>query len=230
MHFSDKYEAYMFPVAYMYNRYGIYGREEGGYQWTLSQGPFHQPSFQADRNQFFGAGRYAYYHILTKAYNDSGEWTRPRPAFSGGRDYYMGTRWGTAGKFVSAINNGGGALYSNADAQGPWESFYLNDMNGGSLENGDLVTIRTTSGWYWSATNGGGSTLNANVTTPITWEVFTVQKYGWGMIQEGDAFRLQTYDGAHYVNGVYGGQMSASDTGSNPAVFTFTHVNDYSLP
>jgi hypothetical protein len=140
----------------------------------------------------------------------------------------MGVRWGTSGYFVAAENNGGGALNANRTVQGPWESFYMHDQNGGTLNDGDTVTIRTTSGWYWSATNGGGSTLYANQTAAITWEVFTIQKRnGTGMIQDGDTYALKTYDGTHYVNGVYGGALSASDTGVNPSVFTFYHVVDY---
>lgn len=228
-HFSPKYEAYRFPVWWAFERYQLPGRSAGGYQWQLSNGTY---DLTTRDNNFFGPGRYAYYHILTKAYNDYYEpdpygWPRPA-AFHGGADYYMGVRWGTSGYFVAAENNGGGALNANRTVQGPWESFYMHDQNGGTLNDGDTVTIRTTSGWYWSATNGGGSTLYANQTAAITWEVFTIQKRnGTGMIQDGDTYALKTYDGTHYVNGVYGGALSASDTGVNPSVFTFYHVVDY---
>lgn len=228
MHFGGIYEAYRFPVWYAFQRYNLPGRSAGGYQWQLSNGTYEL----GNREAFFGAARYAYYHILTKAYNDVYEpdygWPRPA-AFHGGADYYMGMKLGTT-YWASAANNGGSTISANVTAQNSWESFYLNDRNGGELRSGDPVSIRTTTGWYWSATNGGGSTLNANVLSAITWEVFTIEKRGGSTgtrIHDNDTFVLKTYNGTHYVNGVAGGQLSASGTSTSAAVLRFKHVVDY---
>lgn len=226
MHFNPKYEAYMFPVWYAFQRYTLPGRSSTGYQWQLSNGSYDLYS----RNAFFGPARYAYYHILTKAYNDPYEpdpYGWPRPAsFHGGSDYYMGAK--VNGYWVMAVNNGGSDLYSNITAQNSWESFYLNDINGGELNSGDTVSIRTTTGWYWSATGGGGSTLYANQQSAITWEVFTIQKRnGTGRIHDGDTFALKTYNNTHYVVANSSTPMAANGTSTTAAVFTFKHVADY---
>jgi hypothetical protein len=221
------YQAYRFPVWWAFQRYNLPGRSAGGYQFQLSNGTYDI----ADRTDFFGAGRYAYYHVLTKAYNDVNEpdpygWPRPW-SFTAGSEYYMGPKLGSY--FVRATNNGGSTLVANQLSQGASEKFRLKDTNGGELNSGDTVTLRTDSGWYWSATNGGGSTLYANQTTPITWEVFTiVKRNGTGRIHDGDTFSLKTYSNAHYVNGVAGGTLSASATTlTGAATFTFKHVVDY---
>lgn len=229
-HFGGAYEAYRFPVWYAFERYNLPGRSAGGYQWQLSNGTYDLP----DRTDFFGAGRYTYYHILTKAYNDPYEpdpygWPRPA-AFHGGSDYYMGATVDVNGLWVAAENNGGSTLSANRTSQGPWESFYLNDINGGELNNGDTVSIRTTSGWYWSAVNGGGSYLYCNQTSAITWEVFTVQKRGGSSgsrIEDGDTYALKAYNGTSYVNASYAGTMAANGNIVSAAVFTFHHVADY---
>jgi hypothetical protein len=57
-----------------------------------------------------------------------------------------------SGHYVVAENNGG--TYMNADrgSAGSWETFELEDDNGGDLESGDLVYIRTGGGYYVSQT------------------------------------------------------------------------------
>jgi hypothetical protein len=226
VHFSPHYEANMFPVWYAFQRYNLPGRSSGGYQWTLSSGSYDLST----RATFFGAARYAYYHILTKSYNDPTEpdpfgWPRPA-AFHGGSDYYMGLK--ANGYWTAAENNGAGAVNANRTSQGPWESFYLNDINGGELNSGDTVSIRTTDGWYWSATNGGGSTLQANQQAAITWEVFTIEKRnGTGRIHDGDTFALKAYNNTNYVVAAVAGAVSGNGNSSTAAVFTFKHVNDY---
>src|SRR6266699_1407271 len=45
-------------------------------------------------------------------------------------------------RFVGAQNNGGGAVIATATTARSWETFSLEDINGGSLESGDSVHIR----------------------------------------------------------------------------------------
>jgi hypothetical protein len=136
-----------------------------------------------------------------------------------------------SGWYLSAYNNGGSDINANVGWQLPWESFYLHDNNGGDLNSGDQVTIRTTPGWYFSADQGGGGGLYANRTTPLTWETFTIVKMnGYGRIEEGDTFALRTNDGAHYVTATNGGgstvTATATSAGANET-FHFRHVVDY---
>jgi hypothetical protein len=52
------------------------------------------------------------------------------------------------GRFVNADDTGG-YVRAKSDAIGPGETFELDDLNGGRLETGDLVRLRTSSGNYF---------------------------------------------------------------------------------
>lgn len=100
-------------------------------------------------------------------------------------------------RFVGAQNNGGGAVIATATTAQGWETFTLDDLNGGSLTSGDSVTIRAGNGQYFQALNGGGSSLNAASNNTQAWETFRVVKQtGSGVIQNGDVVGLQTSSGS----------------------------------
>lgn len=223
------YQGYMFPVWYVFNRYGLTIPTSQGNGFMFNQS---NVSYDlGDRDDFYGSGRYAYYHILTKAYNDIYEpdfgWPRPS-AFHAGPHYFMGFKYGT--NWVQAAGNGGSTVDVGGTSQTAANAkFYIKDNNGGELNSGDQVSIRTTTGWYWSAVNGGGSYLYANQTTPITWEMFTIVKHSGSAgsrIEDGDAFILKAYNNTHYVN-TGGGPLAANGSVISAAVFTFKHVLDY---
>src|SRR5689334_6991384 len=65
------------------------------------------------------------------------------------------------GQWVVAEGGGGGVVNANRTAAGPWESFTLEDANGGALVSGDAIAIRTYDGHYLVAEGGGGSSLRA---------------------------------------------------------------------
>ncbi len=223
------YQGHMFPVWYVFNRYGlpIPPSQGAGFMFQESNAPYDL----GNRLAFYAAGRYAYYHILTKAYNDQWEpdfgWPRPA-SFHAGPHYFMGFKYGTS--WVQAANNGGSTVDVGGTSQTAANTqFYIQDNNGGELNSGDQVSIRTTTGWYWSAVNGGGSYLYANQTTPITWEMFTIVKRSGSAgsrIEDGDAFVLKAYNNTHYVN-TGGGPVAANGSIVSAAVFTFKHVLDY---
>ena len=232
--FSAHPEGTYFPVKYFYQEYGLPIPSPPGpnnsYMFdTFSDGAF-SPYF-GDRTAFFGAGRYAFYYILTKGYNNPGD-TWPRPSsFSAGPDYYMGFST-QSGWYFSALNNGGSDINANVTWQLSWESLYLHDNNLGTLTDGDQVSIRTTSGWYFSADQGGGGGLYANRTSPNSWETFTVVQIGGGGVPLGDGalFALRTADGQHYVSATNGGgsTVNATATSIGPnETFVFHHVADY---
>lgn len=116
--------------------------------------------------------------------------------------------------FVSADDNGGGSVTADAGSAGSWETFQLIDLNGGHLEDGDPVAIRTTEGWYWHADGGGGGALTAEGRQIGTWETFTLHLNHSGVVVDDDDFWLETYTG-HFVSAVGGGGggMVASATG-----------------
>src|SRR5579872_1205869 len=63
----------------------------------------------------------------------------------------------SGGQFLSAVNNGGGAVTATASAVQDWERFSLIDINGGALQSGDGVFIQAGNGQFFQAQNGGGS-------------------------------------------------------------------------
>jgi chitinase len=110
------------------------------------------------------------------------------------------------GRFVGAQNNGGGAVIATATTVQAWESFSLDDINGGSLESGDTVFIQAGTGQYFQAANGGGSTLNAASSNRQGWETFRiVKKSGTGTIVNGDIVGLQTTTTGNWVSAENGG-------------------------
>lgn len=95
-----------------------------------------------------------------------------------------------------------------------WETFSLDDTNGGTLDSGDSVTIRTGGGQYFKARNGGGSTLTATATTPLGWETFKIVKAaGTGAIKNGDVVGFQTQIGK-WITAANGGGSTVAVSGA----------------
>lgn len=100
-------------------------------------------------------------------------------------------------RYVGAQNNGGGAVIATATVAQAWETFSVEDINGGSLVSGDSVFIRAGNGQYFQAVNGGGSTLNAASNNKLGWETFkVVRQNGAGTVNNGDIVGFQTSNGA----------------------------------
>ncbi len=66
-----------------------------------------------------------------------------------------------SGHYLAAENGGGGAVKANKTVAQSWETFEIVDQNGGSLDHGDQVYIRTANGQYLQVSNGTGTALNA---------------------------------------------------------------------
>jgi beta-glucanase (GH16 family) len=116
-------------------------------------------------------------------------------------------RTAVGGKFVVAENGGGGDLNANRDAASTWETFTLFDLNGGSLQSGDLVSLGTLNGHFVCAENGGGGAVNATRTDALDWETFRVVKLtGSGAaVNDGDQIALQTKVSGLFVSAQNGG-------------------------
>jgi len=111
-------------------------------------------------------------------------------------------------RFVGATNDGGGAVVATASAAQAWETFSIEDLNGGTLLSGDSVTIRAGNGQYFQALNGGGSTLNAGSNNTQAWETFKIVKQsGAGIIQNGDVVGFQA-NGGSWISAQNGGGSS----------------------
>lgn len=117
-------------------------------------------------------------------------------------------------RFVGATNNGGGTVVATATAAQAWETFSLDDLNGGTLNSGDRVTIRTGGGRYFRAVNGGGAALDATASAAQGWETFTIVKSsGSGEIKNGDVVALRSSTG-RYVRAVNGGGAAVDAQGA----------------
>jgi hypothetical protein len=64
-------------------------------------------------------------------------------------------------RYLGAQNNGGGAVVATATTARAWETFTVDDLNGGSLESGDQVRIRAGSGQYFPARSTRRATTSA---------------------------------------------------------------------
>jgi len=96
------------------------------------------------------------------------------------------------GRFVSAIDGGGGAVDAHGMGQGEWETLFFVDINRGRLMSGDAVYIKTMDGSYFQA-NGGG--LNGNASdTNSTRTRFRVYKDGGGEVGPDSTVRIRAYD------------------------------------
>lgn len=98
------------------------------------------------------------------------------------------------GKYVQAVNAGGGAVQATADSVREWETFYLEDYNGGLLTSGDEVNIRSWDLKYLSADGNLSSQvpLRADRTQASKWEAFRIAKVGGsGTISETNLVSLQ---------------------------------------
>ena len=84
------------------------------------------------------------------------------------------------------------SVNANRRGCGPWEKHTIYDVNGGSLNSGDTIYIRTHHGRYWSAQPNGN--LEANRTARGGWEKFRIYKArGSGRIYNGNRIGLYSY-------------------------------------
>lgn len=116
-------------------------------------------------------------------------------------------RTAVGAQYVSAENGGGGALTANRAAASTWETFTLYDLNGGTLQSGDLVALGSLDGHFVCAEDGGGGSVNATRTDAQDWESFRVVKIGGTgtAINDGDQIALQTKVSGLYVSAINGG-------------------------
>ncbi len=126
------------------------------------------------------------------------------------------------GHFVSASNGGGGAIIASATVAQAWERLTLVDVDGGSLQTGDVVLLRAGDGHYWMAQNGGGAELTATSNNQEEWETFRIFKRDApGAISSGDRIGLKTANGAWVSAEDGGGHLVTARAGHFEAWETF---------
>lgn len=113
--------------------------------------------------------------------------------------------------YVVAEGGGGSDVNANRNAAGPWETFTLLDLNGGSLSHGDPVRFRTVDGRHYLTAPGGGL-LHARSTSGGAAETFTLERAaGPGLVREGDAVGLRSWEDLYVVaEGGGGGVVNAN--------------------
>jgi hypothetical protein len=125
-----------------------------------------------------------------------------------------------SGLFVTAIDGGGTSLVASAATAGVNERFTFDDLNGGTLVDGDLVNLQSSNGLYLSVSPAAG-VLTADQRKASSSELFTVQATGGGALVSGDKIALLTPDLKHYVT--IGDGNGLDTTGTSPgAAQTFT--------
>jgi hypothetical protein len=124
-----------------------------------------------------------------------------------------------AGSFVSASWGGGSDVNSGASTAYIWETFTFDDLNGGSLSDGDSICMQTFDGLYVAVT---GSALAAVEREPDAAAIFTLHVQGGGLLASGAKVALET-SGSHYLTSA-GKTLDASGTSVGQAqLFTFTY-------
>jgi hypothetical protein len=110
---------------------------------------------------------------------------------------------------VVAEGGGGGIVNANRDWIGPWETFTLVDLNGGTLWDGDPVAFRAENGQYLQAVDGGGGTMLAIGGGPWAHETFTILNLSnpGQPIGHEDVVALQSWGGWYVVAEGGGGDV-----------------------
>jgi hypothetical protein len=126
--------------------------------------------------------------------------------------YYTINLQAQSGHYVVAESGGGDYVNANRTSPGAWETFELEDIDGGSLLSGDIVFIRTSGGYYFSSPcNSPVSHLRAMATfTTNCPMMFWMEKYDAadnylsGSINSGDQVAF-THWNYYYLSAENGG-------------------------
>jgi hypothetical protein len=121
------------------------------------------------------------------------------------------------GQYMVAEGGGGGAINANRSAAGPWETFTLHDLDGGNLDHGDSIRIRTWDNVHYFIAGPDG-VIHANSANAGAWEVFTLERRdGPGRVNEGDIVGLRSAHNLWVVaEGGGGREVNANRTGFGP--------------
>jgi hypothetical protein len=103
------------------------------------------------------------------------------------------------GKYQSVIGAGGGDVRGTAPGPGVFEQLTFDDLNGGTLEDGDQVNLQVYDGYYLTVVAPGPS-VQANQRKPGKQETFTVKLLSGDAVAKDDSsIALATANG-HYLS------------------------------
>ena len=118
---------------------------------------------------------------------------------------------GASGLFASAVDGGGTIVLASAAAATESERFTFDDLDSGSLLDGDQIYIQANNGLYLSVAPGSGL-LTADQRRPGSGSLFYVRNESKGAIVTGDAISLQTSDATHYLTVGTAGRLDGTGT------------------
>jgi hypothetical protein len=120
--------------------------------------------------------------------------------------------------YVCAELGGGAEVNANRVAAGPWETFTLVDLDGGSLDSGDAIQLKTSDGQhYLLAELGGGARADATSTNAGPWETWTLVGLESDSIGPGARVALRASTGHYLVaEGGGGGEVNANRAAIGP--------------
>ncbi len=121
-----------------------------------------------------------------------------------------------AGLYVVAEQGGGAAVNANRTGAGPWETFTLVDLNGGALQHGDTVRLRTIDGVHYLSAPGDGRLVTSTAQGPNE-ELVLERAAGAGRVVNGERIGLRAFDGRWVVaEGGGGAEVKADRPGMGP--------------
>lgn len=142
----------------------------------------------------------------------------------------IGLRSVGTGGFLGALRGGelNRGLLCEANRFDLWERYYLHDINGGELRDGDAVGLRTFNGNYIKAMNGGGSAARVSSTQLNSWERLSLRNLSRPnqAVRNGDTIALRAPNGVNYLYarrlaGATEVNFSATSSRSDYTRFTF---------
>ena len=119
-----------------------------------------------------------------------------------------------SGQYLSAENGGGSAVHADRDAAQGWETFTLQDLDGGELESGDAVAIMTSNGRFLAvAGNGALNAVGTAVGQATTFRLARVA--GAGAVAVKDPVGLEHIASGGWVTAVDGGGAGTDARGAS---------------
>lgn len=133
------------------------------------------------------------------------------------------------GNFISAEGGGGKRVLGTPTDANADEAWVLYDLNGGTLDNGDAVVMRSRRGHYMTAVNTGGAALTTEKKYSMHTSVFTFNNFDRESgTQRNDEVGLQAPNG-QFVSAVGGGGSAVradKDVPGLPETFSFGIVGE----
>lgn len=119
---------------------------------------------------------------------------------------YLGLRTNSGANFVATPGGPGATCGAGSTGFGPWETFGLNDINGGNLISGDIVAFKAMNGTWLRVS--GTSVLGdgaSSATTDCRFTIFKISGSAGTQVMNGDVVRLRSVSTGNYLHAVGGG-------------------------